>query len=114
MTKDRIVYSSDHGRICPECQKPDSACICKENARQAILGDGNVKLRRETKGRGGKSVVVISGLPLDQGQLQALLKELKRMCGSGGTVKDGAIEVQGEHIDTIRVALVKKGFKPKG
>ena len=114
MTKDRIVYSSEHGRICPECQKPDAGCVCKERAHKAVLGDGDVKLRRETKGRGGKTVVVITGLALDQKQLQNLLSELKRHCGSGGTVKDGTIEVQGEHLEKIRGILIKKGYKPKG
>jgi translation initiation factor 1 len=114
MTKERLVYSSDHGRICTECQKPADHCICKESARLQVLGDGNVKLRRETKGRGGKTVVVVSGLALDQKQLQSLVAELKRLCGSGGTVKDGIIEIQGEHLDKIREALFKKGHKPKG
>ena len=114
MTKDILVYSSDFGRICPECQKPSKSCVCKELAAKAVLGDGNVKLRRETKGRGGKMVVVISGLPLNQNDLAILLKELKQLCGCGGTVKDGTIEIQGEHLDRLRDALKKKGYRPRG
>lgn len=113
MTKDVLVYSSDLGRICAECQKPSKSCVCKELAGKVVLGDGNVKLRRETKGRGGKTVVVISGLPLTQSELEALHKELKQLCGCGGTTKDGTIEIQGDHLDKLREALQKKGYKPR-
>ena len=110
----RLVYSTESGRICSECQKTSARCECKEVTRQKILGDGNVKLRRETKGRGGKTVTVISGLALNQEQLQSMLTDLKRLCGTGGTSKEGSIEIQGQHLEKIRAALVKKGFKPKG
>lgn len=114
MSNNRLVYSTDAGRICVECQKPSSSCICEERAAHAVRGDGNVKLRREVKGRAGKSVVVISGLPLNQLQLKELLGKLKRLCGAGGTVKDGLLEVQGEHLDKIREVLQREGYKPKG
>ena len=110
----RLVYSSDCGKICPECQKPTTNCICAEKSRSAILGDGNVKLRRETSGRAGKTVVVIAGLPLNKTELQSLLKELKHLCGCGGTIKEGTIEIQGEHLDKLRQALHKRGYRPKG
>lgn len=114
MNGNRLVYSTDSGKICAECQKPKNSCACAELARQKVAGNGDVKLRRETKGRGGKSVVVISGLPLNQDQLKSLLGELKRRCGTGGTSKDGTIEIQGEHIDTLREELKKRGYRVKG
>jgi translation initiation factor 1 len=114
MSENRLVYSTDAGRICSACEKPQNQCVCADRAKQAVQGDGNVKLRRETKGRGGKTVVVITGLPLNQLEMSALVTALKKRCGSGGTIKDGAIEIQGEHLDTIRAELVKRGFKPKG
>lgn len=114
MSGNRLVYSSESGRICPDCQKPMDSCACAEHARQKVLGDGDIKLRRETKGRGGKSVIVISGLPLNQDQLKILLGELKRRCGTGGTSKDGLIEIQGEHLDTLRQELQRRGYRVKG
>lgn len=114
MSTNRLVYSSDSGRICPDCQKPANSCQCKELERKKITGTGDVKLRRETKGRGGKSVTVISGLPLNQDQLKELLTELKRRCGTGGTIKDGTLEIQGEHIDILREQLKQKGYRVKG
>lgn len=114
MINDRLVYSTDAGRICPDCQKAAANCICKELAAKALLGDGNVKIRREVKGRGGKTVITVTGLPLDKDRLKELLAELKRSCGAGGTVKDGVLELQGEHLDRVRSFLQIKGYKPKG
>lgn len=114
MTKNRLVYSTDSGSICPECSRPVASCNCKHNARKLVLGDGKIKLRRETKGRGGKTVSIISGLGLNLDQMHTLLSELKRLCGAGGTIKEGEIEIQGEHLDKIRAELIKRGYKPKG
>jgi translation initiation factor 1 len=114
MSKDPVVYSTDIGRVCPTCQNSVEKCICHSVARQSVHGDGNVLIRRETKGRGGKTVVTISGLPLNQNQLEALLKDLKRLCGTGGTIKDGIVELQGDHTEALRKELTKRGFKPKG
>ncbi len=114
MIKDRLVYSTDVGKVCPECERATENCICKETARQAAQGDGRVLIRRETKGRGGKTVTTISGLPLNQYELKSLLSDLKRLCGAGGTLKDGIIEMQGEHLEILRQELSKRGFKPKG
>jgi len=69
-----------------------------------------VRVSRQTQGRGGKSVSVISGLPMNDQQLEALAKELKRRCGCGGTVRDGTIEIQGDHRDTLVAELVRRGF----
>uniref|UniRef100_C6DYZ3 Translation initiation factor SUI1 n=1 Tax=Geobacter sp. (strain M21) TaxID=443144 RepID=C6DYZ3_GEOSM len=107
-----VVYSSEFGRMCPGCGKPLKDCVCRKNA-SAPAGDGVVRLRRETKGRGGKTVIVITGLPLDADKLTALAGELKRRCGCGGTVKDGVIEIQGDHADVLLAELVKRGHKAK-
>lgn len=108
-----LVYSTETGRMCPACRQPLAQCACKAQAKAAPVGDGAVRVSRQTKGRGGKSVTVVKGLPLDAIALALLGKQLRTQCGSGGTVKDGVIEVQGDHVDTILAALVKLGHQPK-
>ena len=90
----RLVYSTETGRLCPDCSKALTGCICKSNAKAKPLGDGNVKVARESKGRGGKTVTLVRGLALDAVALAALGKQLRSACGSGGTIKDGVIEIQ--------------------
>lgn len=108
------VYSTEHGRVCPECGKPSSSCSCSQGKRNSTpAGDGIVRVGRETKGRKGKGVTIISGVPLDAAGLLALGKELKKRCGSGGTVKDGIIEVQGDHRDMLIEELQQRGWKVK-
>ncbi len=110
----RTVYTTEAGRICPECGQPAAACICKKKrASLAAPGDGIVRVALERKGRGGKAVSVITGLALADDALKSLAAELKRRCGSGGTVKDGVIEIQGDHRDTLTAALVEKGYRAK-
>lgn len=104
----RLVYSTEHGTMCPNCRQPQAACICKA---ALPTGDGIARVGREL--RKGKAVIVISGLILDASALTALGKQLKTMCGTGGTVKDGQIEIQGEHRDTVMAELTKRGFKVK-
>lgn len=106
-----LVYSTDGGRMCPECRKPQAQCLCKQAARAAPAGDGVARVSRETKGRGGKSVTVVKGLALDGAALNALGKQLRNACGSGGTVKDGVIEIQGDHCDRVLDALQKQGIR---
>jgi translation initiation factor 1 len=109
-----LVYSTETGRMCPDCRQPVGACLCKANARAAVVaGDGVVRVSRETKGRGGKAVTLIKGVALDAAGLIALAKALKAACGTGGTVKEGVIEIQGDHIDRIMAALQAKGHKVK-
>ena len=109
-----LVYSTESGRMCPECRQPVAACICKANARAAVpAGDGVVRVSRETKGRGGKAVTLVKGLALEAADLAVLGKALKAACGTGGTVKDGVIEIQGDHIERIMAALQAKGHKVK-
>lgn len=113
LDKDRpLVWSSETGRICPACGKGHASCICKKG-KAVLTGDGTVRVRRETKGRGGKTVTVVTGVPLQGEELKTLAGELKRRCGTGGTLKDGIIEIQGDHGDTLVAALVAKGFKAK-
>ena len=78
-----------------------------------MAGDGVIRVRRETKGRGGKTVTTVSGVPLAGEKLRMLASELKRRCGTGGTVKDGVIEVQGDHRETIVAELSRRGFTAK-
>jgi len=110
-TSGGLVYSTDHGRMCPACRNPMAQCSC----RKAVLpaGDGIVRVQRETKGRGGKAVTVVRGAPLDAAGLVKLGQELKAACGSGGTVKDGNIEVQGEHVDKVVALLQQRGWQVK-
>lgn len=99
MRRVTLVYSTDFGRACPGCGQPQAQCRCKAAPRP--LGDGIVRVSRETAGRKGKGVTVIRGLPLDDAALTALGKQLKAACGSGGTVKDGVVEIQGDHLDKV-------------
>ncbi|CAB3925762.1 translation initiation factor Sui1 [Achromobacter anxifer] len=108
-----LVYSTDGGRMCPECRKPLAQCLCKQAAKAPPAGDGIARVSRETKGRGGKSVTVVKGLALDGAALNALGKQLRTACGSGGTVKDGVIEIQGEHCDRVLEVLQKQGYRAK-
>ena len=97
--------------MCPGCGQPVAACKCKQAA--APVSDGIVRVRLETKGRKGKGVTVIGGVPLDANELVALSKQLKQHCGTGGTVKEGAIEVQGDHCNTVVEYLKKRGWNVK-
>jgi translation initiation factor 1 len=107
-----IVYSTEHGRMCPACGKPAAACVCRKGGG-GRAGDGIVRVGRETQGRKGKGVTVITGLPLAEEAMQAMASKLKGMCGSGGTCKDGVIEIQGEHRDRLVEFLSKEGFTVK-
>ncbi|QHE85709.1 translation initiation factor Sui1 [Hydrogenophaga sp. BPS33] len=108
-----LVYSTETGRMCPDCRQPVAQCVCKQLARAAPAGDGTVRVSRETKGRGGKAVTLVKGVPLDADALAALGKQLKATCGTGGTVKDGVIEIQGDHVEKVMAALKAKGHSVK-
>jgi translation initiation factor 1 len=107
-----LVYSTDSGRMCPVCRQPQARCICRQ-AKAAPASDGIVRVSRETKGRGGKSVTLVKGLALPEPALVQLGKQLKAACGSGGTVKDGVIEVQGDHVALLIELLKKQGHTVK-
>ena len=110
-SEDRIVYSTEKGRICSACGNSIKECTCRKQI--SPCGDGNVRVSRETKGRKGKSVTLIKGLDMDTPNLALMTKKLKVMCGSGGTVKEGAIEIQGDHIERILDYLKEQGVKAK-
>lgn len=107
----RPVYSSAQGRLCPGCGQPVASCQCQKNAPP--IGDGKVRVRCERKGHGGKTVTVISGLPLAEAELTTLAGELKRRCGCGGTIKAGNIEIQGDHAELLLAELLKRGHAAK-
>ncbi len=107
-----IVYSSEHGEMCPVCEKPVSQCSCKQK-QPSNRGDGIVRVARQTKGRKGKCVTVITGVPLTLDGLHTLAKELKKKCGIGGTVKEGTIEMQGDQRDRLVEGLKKYGYTVK-
>jgi translation initiation factor 1 len=106
-----LVYSTESGRMCPGCRLPVATCVCKRAVLPA--GDGVVRVSREVKGRGGKTVTLVRGLPVDSAALDDWGKRLRTACGSGGTVKDGVIEVQGDHADRVATLLREGGFTVK-
>lgn len=113
MDNSRRVYSTESGRICPSCAKPLAACACRKKQAPPVPADGVLRIRREVKGRGGKTVTVVSGFQLDDDGLKQLTAELKRRCGTGGSAKDGEILIQGDHRETVLAALEKKGIVAK-
>jgi len=108
-----VVYSSEHGRLCPKCGKAVAQCICRELQKQTPQGNGNVRVGRATAGRKGNGVTTVSGLPLNVDALEDLARKFKARCGGGGTVKDGVIEIQGEHRDVLVEELKKLGYAAK-
>ena len=102
-----LVYSTDAGRHCPDCSQPVDACVCQQ---QLPEGDGIARVRRESKGRGGKTVTTVSGVLLAAEPLKELAAALKRRCGTGGAIKDGVIEIQGDHVELLIGELNKRGF----
>jgi translation initiation factor 1 len=108
----RLVYSSSHGSICPECEKPVADCACREIKKAAVPStDGVVRLSYETKGRKGKGMTLISGLPLSENELLVLAKKLKQRFGTGGSVMDYVIELQGDHREQAARELSRLGFR---
>lgn len=105
-----LVYSSEGGRMCPGCGRPAEDCRCQ--AGSSGKAKGPVRVRLETKGRRGKAVTVVTGLPLDGMELADLGKALKQKCGAGGTVKDGVVEIQGDHRVAVMTALKDLGHNP--
>lgn len=108
----RLVYSTDSGRHCPDCGEVAHTGPCAKQASRPE-GDGIVRIKRETKGRKGAGVSLVEGVPLEDKALSALAKRLKQVCGSGGAVKHGVIEIQGDHRDKLKTELEKQGFKVK-
>src|SRR5688500_11293863 len=115
MSNSKLVYSTDRGRVCPTCGWPIDNCQCSSrHAKEAVPNRVVAKLRMEKKGRGGKTVTVVYGLPQNSAFLKELTQELKRVCGTGGTTTDDGVELQGDLRDRVRDALVKKGYVVNG
>lgn len=118
---DRLVYSTDGGRIdsCPVCGRSYKQCRCDQSnsasaaSQQTKKSDGVVRVMRDRKGRGGKTVTVITGIPANSDAIATLAQQLKKLCGSGGTVKDGTIEIQGDHCEKVMGKLTEMGYKVK-
>lgn len=106
-----LVYSTELGRTCPDCRRPLAECRCRDSA-PAPKG-GPIRVGRETAGRKGAGVTVVTGLPLGGAELAALASALKKRCGSGGTARDGRIEIQGDHRDTVVAELRQRGYDAK-
>ena len=115
MQQDRLVYSTDSGRVttCLNCGLSYNKCRCSEPAQPPRKSDGIVRVRRDRKGRGGKTVTVIDGVMGSEEELSTLAQQLKKLCGSGGTVKDGNIEIQGDHREKVMAKLTSLGYKVK-
>jgi len=108
----RIVYSTGLGTLCPNCRRAARECVCPKGAPGAASVSA-VRVGRETKGRAGKGVTTVTGLPLRAPDIDALATRLKKRCGSGGTVRGGVIEIQGDHRDVIVAELIKLGWPAK-
>lgn len=104
------VYSTETGNLCPECGQAKHAGRCANNG---VLGDGKVRIQRETKGRKGAGVTLVTGIPLPEKELKALHKKLKQQCGVGGALKNGVLELQGDQRQKILQALQGKGWDVK-
>ena len=111
---DRLVYSTDSGRVntCPTCGQPYNQCRCDQQSTSK-KSDGIVRVMRDSKHRGGKTVTVITGVPASNEVITTLAQQLKKLCGSGGTVKDGVIEIQGDHCEKVQAKLSELGYKVK-
>lgn len=106
-----LVYSTDAGRMCPGCRKAVALCACAAPAPSSSTPDGIVRVSRETKGRGGKVVTVVRGLAMDPASLDTKARQLKAACGSGGTARDGVVEIQGDHRDKLVALLTAQGLQ---
>jgi translation initiation factor 1 len=110
----RTVYRTGSGRVCPKCGWPEKNCRCAAGLDQPVPDRIVARLRIEKAGRRGKTVTVVEGLPRNREFLRTLATELKRACGSGGTVAEDRVEIQGEHRDKLRELLRGRGWTVKG
>ena len=109
-----LVYSTETGKMCPGCSRPVAQCICSRLQKQTVpQTDGVVRVQYETHGRKGKRVTVIRGMPLSEADLAPVAKRFKQQFGTGGTVTENTIEIQGDHSDQIKQELKKQGYTVK-
>ena len=111
--KSGLVYSTEHGKMCPACGNPVKQCSCTATTHVKNTTDGVVRVSRQTKGRKGKGVTLISGIPLEGAELKAFGKKLRQQCGSGGTLKNGVLEIQGDHRERLIPLLQDRGWQVK-
>jgi translation initiation factor 1 len=109
---DRIIYSTGVGALCPNCRRSVRDCVCPKGAPGTAKATA-VRVGREVKGRAGKGVTTVTGLPMRLAEIEALAAKLKKRCGSGGTVRSGVIEIQGDHRDVIVALLKELGWPTK-
>ena len=107
-----LIYTTEFGKMCSGCNKPVMKCVCRKK-QLSPKGDGVVRLMRETKGRKGKGVTLITGVPMGEEGLKKLAKSLKQKCGCGGSLKNGVIEIQGDHRGMLEKELEGLGYKVK-
>jgi translation initiation factor 1 len=108
----KIIYSTGIGSLCSNCRRPVRECVCPKGAPGKPT-PSSIRVGRETQGRAGKGVTTVTGLPLSVADIEALATKLKKRCGSGGTVRNGIIEIQGDHRDAIVAELIKMGWQAK-
>ncbi len=119
MENSRLVYSTEIGRVCSECGNPSKKCTCKKQRAKNMVppagypDDGTVRIRREVKGRGGKTVTTVFGVPLEGPALKLFAKTLKQRCGTGGTIKAGVIVIQGDHREALAKEIREQGYRVK-
>ena len=109
---ERLIYSTGVGSLCPNCRRAVRECVCPKGAPGAAKVS-SIRVGREVKGRAGKGVTTVTGLPLSGADIEALATRLKKRCGSGGTVREGIIEIQGDHRDVVVAELAKAGWQAK-
>ena len=112
-----VVYSSGPaggGSRCPRCGWPVDACACaKKDETAGPIAAQRVRVSRTSAGRGGKTVTLVAGIEGGDSVLAPLSKTLKARCGAGGTIKDGVIEIQGDHVEAVLAILAGEGYRPK-
>tara|TARA_B100000315_G_C14536959_1_gene568950 strand:+ start:414 stop:767 length:354 start_codon:yes stop_codon:yes gene_type:complete len=113
LSQSRLVYSTEGSNSCPRCGKSLRKCSCPEEQLPGSRPDGVIRIARETKGRKGAGVTLVTGLQLQADELKALAKQLKALCGSGGTTRPGVIEIQGDKRQQIASFFEKRGDKVK-
>jgi len=109
----RLVFSTEGNNLCPACGKTLHKCRCSDSSTQRESADGILRIRKENKGRGGKQVTVISGYPGNADEARKLLKRIKARCGTGGTLKDQTMEIQGDRVDQVIEILTDLGYQVK-
>jgi translation initiation factor 1 len=112
-----LVYSTDGGRMCPQCRQPQATCRCAAaaDAQRAATPQSacQVRVNLERQGRGGKTATVVRGVVLPEAEFSALGQRLRQACGSGGTAKDGLLVLQGDHVAKVMAALQAAGWSVK-